>query len=155
MASEPNRIHSACQSSHLQTSRGARKHSPASLRALIAPGKAEPDNAGCAGMMIPVLQVRSLVGVKWKTQAIECPILLQGVALGEAVPLCGRGWISHRRLRLVGIDRPVSEAPSMEVSSLLPPTVPASSGAVSTRSNGARNVVPRVAGVEFVADSTG
>ena len=55
---------------------------------------------------------------------------------------------------MVGIDRPVSEAPSMEISSLLPPTVPVPSRAVSKRSNGARNVVPRVAGVEFVADST-
>ena len=74
-----------------------------------------------------------------------------GAALGEAVPFCGS---SHRRLRLVGIDRSVSEAPSMEISSLLPPTVPVPSRAVSKRSNGARNVVPRVAGVEFVADST-
>ena len=42
---------------------------PASSRALIAAGKAEPDNAGCADrrMMIAALQVRSLVGVKWKT----------------------------------------------------------------------------------------
>ena len=46
------------------------------------------------------------------------------VALGKSVPFCGRGWNSHRRLRLVGIDQPVSEAPSMEVSSVLPPTVP-------------------------------
>ena len=42
----------------------------------------------------------------------------------------------------------------MEISSLLPPTVPVPSRAVSKRSNSARNVVPRVAGVEFVADST-
>ena len=69
-----------------------------------------------------------------------------GAASGEAVPFCGS---SHRRLRLVGIDRPVSEAPSMEVSSLLPPTVPVLSRAVSKRSNGARNVVPRVAGRRF------
>ena len=53
-----------------------------------------------------------------------------GVAPGEAVPSSERGWNSHRRLRLVGIDRPVSEAPSRVVSSLLPPTVPASSRAV-------------------------
>ena len=84
----------------------------------------------------------------------ECPILvhpmtIQGRHWGEAVPFWGG---SHRRLRLVGIDRPVSEAPSMEISSLLPPTVPVPSRAVSKRSNGARNVVPRVAGV--VEDST-
>ena len=41
--------------------------------------------------------------------ATKSPILLHPmtiqVASGEAVPFCGRGWNSHRRLRLVGIGQ--------------------------------------------------
>ena len=220
MASDPHRIHSACQSSTVRRPEEPDSTVPASSRALIAAGQAEPDKScvdreddgcssagsescwgemedtgddevveGCIASLPPHrfriepeflqdgnLRTGTLLdssasgflcteeggsgdgddvskkgAVQPRVSHLGPPNDNTGAASGEAVPFCGS---SHRRLRLVGIDRPVSEAPSMEISSLLPPTVPVPSRAVSKRSNGARNVVPRVAGVEFVADST-
>ena len=72
-----------CQSSHPQTSAGARKHSSSIAAGLIAAGVAEPDNelssdtihdvsfpVAQIGRLTAALQVRRLVGVKWKTLAM-------------------------------------------------------------------------------------
>ena len=104
---------------------------------------------GGSGVGDDVSETIVSVAVQPRLSHVAPPNDHTGVAPGEAVPFCGSGWNVHRRLKLVGI-----EAPSLEVSSLLSPTVPVPSRAVSQRSNGARNVVPRVAGVESVADST-
>ena len=69
-----------------------------------------------------------------------------GVAPGEAVPSSERGWNSHRRLRLV--------APSRVVSSLLPPTVPASSRAVQAMHFGRFSALSDELAENDVVDST-